>query len=362
MYVQNCWYVAAWSDELAGDGLISRFVAELPIAFYRKADGSIAAMLDQCPHRYLPLSMGRREGDDIRCMYHGIRFSSGGKCLEVPGQNFAPASMAVRRFATVERHSWIWVWLGDPDAADESVLPFAVGLDDPGYLLRKDSIDYAADYQLINDNLTDFSHLAFVHESTIGVGSKHAEKQAEVEALPRGVGISRWHRNVPNSRPYIAAERIDLWSAYEYLVPGVMFKVAKTYLPGAADFYTDREPDDRLPTLHANVTSQAVTPTRKGHSRYFFSIGPRVDEPDAAGLADQMFRLVKSAFEEDRVTIEAQQRSMIDLPPPDRRLSILHDKGPVLMRRAIETLIAAESGAARTAAEAEPARVSAAVG
>ncbi len=51
--------------------------------------------------------------------------------------------------------SWIWVWTGDPARADPSLVPNAIGLDNPDYALRAGAMDYAADYQLINDNLCD---------------------------------------------------------------------------------------------------------------------------------------------------------------------------------------------------------------
>lgn len=41
---------------------------------YRKLDADIVAMEDRCCHRQAPLSPGKKEGNDIRCGYHGIKF------------------------------------------------------------------------------------------------------------------------------------------------------------------------------------------------------------------------------------------------------------------------------------------------
>ena len=53
-------------------------LADLNIAVFRLVDGRMFAVEDRCPHRFAPLSLGRIEGDDLRCMYHGLRFRSDG--------------------------------------------------------------------------------------------------------------------------------------------------------------------------------------------------------------------------------------------------------------------------------------------
>ena len=57
------------------------------MVLYRKQSGQVVALEDRCPHRQAPLSLGKKEGDSIRCMYHGIKFDDTGKCIEVPGQD-----------------------------------------------------------------------------------------------------------------------------------------------------------------------------------------------------------------------------------------------------------------------------------
>ena len=65
---------------------------------YRKPGGESVAMEDQCPHRQAALSLGRKEGDSLRCMYHGLKFGPNRKCTEIPGQdrmalNLSPSSL-----------------------------------------------------------------------------------------------------------------------------------------------------------------------------------------------------------------------------------------------------------------------------
>jgi hypothetical protein len=70
MFVRNCWYVAAWSHELTETGFTALSIANEPLLVYRTANGDVVVLEDRCCHRQAPLSLGRREGDAIRCMYH----------------------------------------------------------------------------------------------------------------------------------------------------------------------------------------------------------------------------------------------------------------------------------------------------
>ena len=145
-FIKNLWYVAAWSTELDSAKPISRTIIGEPIAFYRTVNGTVVGLEDRCPHRHAPLSLGRIEGDDLKCMYHGLKFGRDGVCKFVPGSDIIPPHSTVRTFPAVERSSWIWVWMGDPDLANECDVLYATGLDDPQWLMRESAIDYAAYY------------------------------------------------------------------------------------------------------------------------------------------------------------------------------------------------------------------------
>src|SRR5665213_2978973 len=74
IFLRNSWYVAGWNHELIDGKNLARTILERPIVLYRGESGKIVALDDRCGHRAAPLSMGRIEGDDIRCMYHGMKF------------------------------------------------------------------------------------------------------------------------------------------------------------------------------------------------------------------------------------------------------------------------------------------------
>ena len=109
----NAWYAAAWSHEIQHE-LAARTVCGHDIVLYRRSDGEVAALEDACWHRLLPLSMGRLDGDQVVCGYHGLVFNAAGRCTYMPAQKTINPSACVRAYPIVERHRLVWVWPGDP--------------------------------------------------------------------------------------------------------------------------------------------------------------------------------------------------------------------------------------------------------
>ncbi len=116
MYLRNCWYMAGWSADFAAPGPVAATLLDQPVVFYRGANGQLVALEDRCVHRLAPLSQGRVEGNDLRCLYHGLKFASTGACVEMPGRDAVPHAMKVRAYPVIERYSAAWIWMGDPRA------------------------------------------------------------------------------------------------------------------------------------------------------------------------------------------------------------------------------------------------------
>jgi len=346
MFIENCWYVAAWSADIARDQLFAISIIGTPVVLYRGTDGELVGLENRCCHRAAPLSMGRIEGSDLRCMYHGMKYDRRGVCVEIPGQSLIPPKARVRAYSVAERHGWVWVWMGDPSRADQELIPPAVGPEDPRYTLRSGQMDYAANYQLINDNLTDFTHLSFVHPNSFGTSEEFARTRPTVTAIPRGVHVQRWVFNAMIDENDIRPERgavagNELWQSYDFLAPGILLMYNAVYPPGTAERTNREEPDATAGApISCSFTSQAVTPMTERTSRYFYSWGPNKSEGSDA-LAEAMMGVAQMAFGEDKRMIEAQQE-MIDHDPARPEVLTTADAGPMRMRRAIEELCNAE--------------------
>jgi vanillate O-demethylase monooxygenase subunit len=352
MWIRNAWYVAAWSHEIAGDGLLARTIMNEPLVLYRTGNGSVVAMEDRCCHRLAPLSLGRREGDDLRCMYHGLKFGPDGRCIEIPGQTTIPDRAVVRGYPVVESGSWIWVWMGEAARADVSQIPSTIAATDPDWQIQMGCLDYAANYQLINDNLLDLSHLAFVHQNTLGKGvPQWATEKPEIVRLERGVRFQRWFRSRGPSH-YLGkpGDKFDTWNSYDFIVPGLFIQRPAWYPPGTADGCGGQAPPSSIEPLFTRCDDQAVIPVTETTSRYFYSAGGR-SKNASAELAGDIFRFTEVAFHEDKVIIEAQQK-VISLDPSRPMLSLAMDGGPNLFRGIVRELMAAETsttGGAETA-------------
>jgi phenylpropionate dioxygenase-like ring-hydroxylating dioxygenase large terminal subunit len=167
MFVRNCWYVAAWDHEISADALFERKILGASIVFFRDTQGDVVALDNRCCHRSAPLSLGKKEGDCIRCMYHGLKFDQTGRCVEVPGQSAIPSSLKVKAYPIVTSTRWVWIWMGEVSRADASLIPPTPALNHPDWRMKPGYILYKANHLLISDNLLDFSHLSFVHAGTV---------------------------------------------------------------------------------------------------------------------------------------------------------------------------------------------------
>lgn len=225
MFLRDYWYVAAWSDEVVNVPL-GRTLLDEPIVLFRKSDGTVVALEDRCAHRRLPLSAGTVEGDSIRCSYHGLVYDCEGSCTKVPGQP-QPTGVRVKRYPVVERDLFVLVWMGDPERPEPSRLVSFPRLSDPAWGVTKVRLHIGGNYLLVIDNLLDLSHVAYVHNSTIGNAA--VAEDAEVKFARQGntVRVTRDMEGVPAARTYAEFGShkgvFDRWQLSEFYPPSYFF-------------------------------------------------------------------------------------------------------------------------------------------
>jgi phenylpropionate dioxygenase-like ring-hydroxylating dioxygenase large terminal subunit len=344
-YVRSAWYVAAWSQEVNGPKPFAATILGERLVLYRTEAGRVVALEDRCVHRLAPLSLGRREGDALRCMYHGLLFDAQGRTVEIPGQDTIPSQARVRAYPVAERHGWIWVWMGDAERADDSLIPSFVGLGHPDYLLGHGHLDYTAEARLISDNLLDFSHISFVHAQSFDLGSQFADIRAKITLLERGIRYERWMENFTKNAASQDDTPADSYMSYDYLLPGILLLRVASFAPGTAQRVKYGAPPDIAEAVRdVLVSNQAVTPTGDRTTRYFFSHGIHRRFGNEA-VRDAMLDVVKKAFGEDKVMIEAQQR-VIDGTPEPKVMATAQDRAVVSFNRLVERLVLAERSSA----------------
>jgi phenylpropionate dioxygenase-like ring-hydroxylating dioxygenase large terminal subunit len=341
-FIQDSWYVAAWDHEIGRDSLFARTLLGRPLVFWRTSEGQVVALDDRCCHRAAPLSTGRREGDCVRCLYHGLKFDAAGTCVEMPGQERIPPAARVRSYPVVERNRFVWIWMGEPQRADPSTLLDFFWHDSPDWRMKPGYIHYQAHYQLVVDNLLDFAHLSYVHPTTLGTPGL-AQLRAKVDRIEGGLKITRWTLNdeLPPNHKRVAtfSGKADRWQIYEWHPPAFMRMDAGS-APAGTGATEGRIGPEALRFRHTSVQ----TPETATTTHYFFGQA-RAFALDNEAMTEAIFNDVATAFAEDRAMIESQQK-ILDASPDFQPVATVHDQALTMARQLIRDRLAVESARA----------------
>jgi vanillate O-demethylase monooxygenase subunit len=336
--------MAGWSSEVDKEGFLARTLLNTPVVLWREGSGNPVAFEDRCCHRGAPLSKGRREGDCVRCMYHGLKFDATGACVEIPGQEKIQSGFGVKTFPVVERHSWIWIWMGDADKADTALIPDTHWVKDPAWRSLEGYMHYEANYLFIADNLLDLAHLPYLHPNTLGGSEDYSQNTPKTEMRERGIHVSRWAMNtesphfVQKVRPFPG--KIDRWNVYDFLVPGIFLMDSGVATAGSGAEKGNRSQAAEFHACHA------LTPETDKTTHYFYCHPHNfaIDRPEVTASIHQSVAL---AFEEDRAMIEAQAKRL-RLDPGFKMGAIRADEALGKFRRLVDRMIEQERRAERS--------------
>ena len=331
-HVRNAWYVAAWAEDVIANRPCAVRLLNEPIFLWRNEAGAVVAFEDRCIHRLAPLSLGRCEGERLRCKYHGLLYDRSGRVVEIPGQPKVPRDLRLRSYAVIQKHGCVWIWMGDEVTADERLLPPVVGLDDPDYVLGRGLFDVDVDAHLINDNLLDLSHLPYLHAATAPVSETWVREPPKFLKCERSVQTEWWVRGQQLKTGQVG----DMYRRSDFHVPGILIVTDRIYPPGTADAMQGQEPDLGAPPL--NLLIHLVTPMTDRSTRYFYYVGSHRSYADyALRVRDELLALAAKAFVEDKQMIEGQQQIM-DLTPNPRIMPTRNDRGVMLFHQLIQKL------------------------
>ncbi len=341
----NAWYAAAFDVEV-GRGLLARTICNQKIVLYRQAAGAVAALEDACWHRLLPLSMGRLEGDEVVCGYHGLVYNAEGRCTHMPSQETLNPSACVRSFPVVERHRFVWIWPGDPALADPALVPDLHWNHDPEWAGDGKMIRVQCDYRLVVDNLMDLTHETFVHGSSIG---NRAVAEAPFVAThgERTATVTRWMENI-EAPPFWAGQirqargyqgPVDRWQIIRFEAPCTVAIDVGVAPAGSGALPSDG--GDRSQGVNGYVLN-TITPETDGTCLYFWAFARNYCLGEQR-LTHQLREGVASIFREDELVLEAQQKA-IDEHPDHRFYNLNIDAGAMWARRLIDRMVDAERG------------------
>jgi phenylpropionate dioxygenase-like ring-hydroxylating dioxygenase large terminal subunit len=336
----NAWYAAAYDVEVAR-ALLPRRICGLGMVFYRRKDGAVAALEDACWHRLLPLSLGRLDGDEVVCGYHGLVFNADGRCTHMPSQETVNPSACVRAFPVVERHRFIWVWPGDPALADPALIPDLHWNDDAEWAGDGKMIPVKCDYRLVIDNLMDLTHETFVHGSSIGnrevaeapFVATHGDRTATVTRWMQGITPPPfWAGQIRHARGYEGP--VDRWQIIRFEAPCTV-----TIDVGVAPAGSGALQGDRSRGVNGYVLN-TITPETATTCHYFWAFARNYSLHEQR-LTHELREGVAGIFREDETVLEAQQRA-IDGHPGYRFYNLNIDAGAMWARRLIDRMIGRE--------------------
>jgi phenylpropionate dioxygenase-like ring-hydroxylating dioxygenase large terminal subunit len=275
----NEWYVACLGSELGLERPVARVVHDRALCLFRDGSGRAAAVVDRCPHRNAPLSLGRLRDGLLECGYHGWRFDRRGACRAIPGLCAAEGAAegaadgesdgdgaigrrgrAAEAVPCVEQDGFVWVFPGVADPPPGGP-PFRFPcVDAPGYDTVRRSLRAAGTVHAVAENALDVPHTAFLHG---GLFRGAGRAPVEIEVVVRSAADRIEAEYVGEPRPPGLAGRL--------LAPGggVVEHRDRFILPSIAQV------EYRLERNHLLVTSALtpVTPTEtRLHAAVTFSL------------------------------------------------------------------------------------------
>lgn len=337
MYLLNAWYVAAWDHEVSRTLTPVRML-DTALVLYRTQSGVAVALEDACPHRKLPLSMGRLQGDQVECGYHGLTFDASGTCTRVPGAERIPHRACVRSYPVEERYGLVWVWMGEPALADPARIFSVPTWGDPAWGINQgDAMTLQCNYLYMTDNLLDPSHVAWVHQASFaGAGTDEVPLNTDVH--DRGVTVWRWMTDIPPAPFYAQFLKFpgncDRKQHYEVHWPCHAIIKAIFVPAGTGGEGQPLHADGFIMDSYNFMTPVSATETRY----YWFQM--RNFAPGDAEISARFAASVRGAFEEDRVILNAVQKGMDAPLTPNLDLAI--DLGPLRFRGRLGKMIEAE--------------------
>jgi 5,5'-dehydrodivanillate O-demethylase len=146
-------------DLLAGKVLPVKIMGE-DFTLYRGESGAAHLLAPRCAHRGTQLSVGRVEGDCLRCFYHGWKYDGSGQCVEQPAEDVGFAGkIHIRSYPTQEYLGLVFAYLGE---GTPLALPRYAEFESDG-VLEVETFLRPCNYFNDLDNACDPLHVTFVH-------------------------------------------------------------------------------------------------------------------------------------------------------------------------------------------------------
>lgn len=334
-YLRNCWYVAGWSDDLTDTPQAKVFLEE-PVALFRDGDGIAKAIGGRCPHRFAALGDGTVIDGALACPYHGLRFDGSGVCVHNPHLGDPPPKASVPVYPLVERYRLLWIWMGDVEKADPSLIPDFSWLDDPAWEAVRGVTLAEGHYELYSDNILDLSHANFVHPALVASAFTQGERkfwQDETHAYSRYTQKNDYISPALAGVLGVEGRKQDFFGEVTWHAPATLFFDYRAGEPGTA-----------VGDMKALLSLHAFTPETPDTTHYIWATSRDYKLGDTE-FSEGLHAALSFAFEhEDLPVIRDAHRLMAgqdfwELEP----LVLNGDGGGIRARRLLNKMIKLEA-------------------
>ena len=196
---------------------------------YRGQNGEAHIMDSRCPHRSAKLALGRVEGDNIACLYHGWTFDGSGQCLAQPAEPRPfSATVKIRSYPVQEYVGFIFAYFGPGEPP-----PFQrIATAEADVLLdaRESRRPYPFFSQL--ENSVDEAHFNFTHRVSTFTDVGLNDIVPEIDCKETDYGIIRYGKRGESTR------------VSHILMPNCLYSKVHDELLGWTEHFSWRVPID----------------------------------------------------------------------------------------------------------------------
>jgi len=294
------WHPVIRSEDVK-DRPVGVRLLDQPVVLFRSGE-EIVALEDYCVHRGAALSLGRLQGENLECPYHGFQYGASGRCVRIPSmapEQPIPEKARVRKFHAVERYDVVWLALEEPEY---DVMEFPEFGDSAFHTFVIDCGVWDANATRVIENNYDYTHVPFIHAGRLGVRA-----ETEYPPIPPGERIG-------NTIMQIMEGEEPNWSYVHQ--PGGAPRIPTRYynklvLPLCTHTRThtianDKESDD------AYVFVMAVSPIAEKQSQVWLWVSRNYgwDIPDL-----EYERWEVDTLAQDRQLVESQRPAVVPTDP-----------------------------------------------
>lgn len=224
--MRRYWQPALLLSEIAendGEPVRVRLLGEDLIAF-RDTSGAVGLVDALCSHRRAPLFFGRNEKHGLRCVYHGWKFDTAGKCVDLPNQpegSDLKSRAGIKAYPTVECGGLLWAYLGPPELQPPP--PDFEWTRAPATHLAVSKTYQACNYLQGLEGGLDTAHVSFLHHEKMGDTSNLFARDPipKIELVETDYGFY-----------YVSTRKMDVDTnftrLYQYVLPAQAMRPANT--------------------------------------------------------------------------------------------------------------------------------------